>query len=331
MVLPDDCRQMNRLILFNSIQSAKQQPTNQRISVSIHSPTYLINIGISSNNLINSNNINSNIMTYTSRTSMIPVSNILMIGATGRMGVELIDAISTHTAANHSNDVNNVNIHAFCRSPQKLQPSTKDKCASVIKGDARSPSDLRHAIQQSKADLVLVAVGNGDDVSKSDIREANAKALVAALNSDNNDNNHDDDNNHDMSKVRVFVVSSNGAGPTKIKVGFGIGMMIQYHLRHVMKDHTRQENVFLTQMKDRVGFVRPTALTDGKPTGATKTFGDHDKPPTIQTDRSDLAKWVVAKTVLSAAPASGSDHGGRMVMDESAFGGRAFNITCVKK
>mmetsp|Transcript_21687 Transcript_21687/g.60363 ORF Transcript_21687/g.60363 Transcript_21687/m.60363 type:complete len:258 (-) Transcript_21687:1489-2262(-) len=233
------------------------------------------------------------------------ISSVLMIGATGRMGVQLINSMSKHEATNGAS----VEISAFCRAPDKLDAATRARCAHVYKGDARRASDLEYAIHDSNADLVLVAVGNGDDVSKSDIREANAKALVRALTS-----------NPAFEHVRVFVVSSNGAGPTKIKAGFGLGLILQYYLRHVMKDHTNQENVFLSGMKNRVGFVRPTALTDGKPTGHMKTFGDKDKPPSIQTDRADLADWVTANVVFGADSNK-----------VNAFGSNAFNVTCVKK
>ena len=85
-------------------------------------------------------------------------SNVLIIGASGRTGKYLVEALAKQRK-------DTVNIYAFCRQPTNLEMSTRQYCANVIQGNARNEKDLNNAIVQSKADFVVVAVGNGDDVN----------------------------------------------------------------------------------------------------------------------------------------------------------------------
>ena len=199
-------------------------------------------------------------------------TSILIIGATGRTGLECLRELASHKSS--------PSIHAFVRNKAKLSDSDRSMCETIIEGDARSASDIEKAIRSSKATDVVVSVGNGDSTKQSDIRGANAAALASVL------------EKKQYRNVRVMLVSSNGAGESIIKVGMGIGWMISHHLRHVLHDHTNQENA-LASIRQRLTVVRPTSLTDDAPTGKVVTFGDKEKPPTIKTDRADVAKWIV--------------------------------------
>lgn len=217
--------------------------------------------------------------------------SILLIGATGRSGHEILHQLLTNPAKPQ--------VHVFCRDPSKLAPEYQKRCASIFKGDARSSDDITRALAASNADLVIVAVGNGDNVGKSDIRTANAQAVATAMQQPG------------MEHVKAVVLSSTGAGPTKIIVGMGIGKLIEHHLRHVLKDHDGQESAFLDNgLADRVVLVRPTSLTDGKANGKIIEFGDTDKSPTIHIDRGDVAVYIAKETCRS-----------------SFAGGRTVNIT----
>jgi len=220
--------------------------------------------------------------------------SILIIGATGRTGLHCLRQLAEHSTR--------PSVHAFCRNADKLADEDKDLCASIVEGDARNSNDLRRALIATSANFVVVCVGGGDSVAKDDVREASARALVDVLRRSN------------FSHVQVLVVSSVGAGKSKITVGMGIGKLISFHLRHVLKDHTNQENTFASIMY-RTTIVRPSALTDNEPTGKLVTFQDTEKPPTIKTDRYDLATWVT-----------------REICDEDMpLGGRVVNITGVKQ
>jgi hypothetical protein len=121
--------------------------------------------------------------------------------------------------------------------------------------------DLELAFQITKADLVVVSIGNGENVKKSNIRTESAKALVQVL-----------VGQRVYRHVHVLVVSRIGAGSS--------GGLNDFHLRHVLEDHSGQEEVFLSYMKDRTLVVRPTALAENKSIGKVVTFDSTDKFPT---------------------------------------------------
>lgn len=221
--------------------------------------------------------------------------SILVIGASGRTGQECLRQLAQHPAKPA--------LHAFCRDASKMDPQDAKLCQSIVTGNARSEQDLYNALDTTNADTVIVSIGNGDDTSKTDIRTASARALVNVLTK-----------NPQFEHVRVLVVSSTGAASSDIIVGFGIGKLISFHLRHVLADHTGQEAAFQS-IQDRTVIVRPTALTDKKATGKLVEFGDKDKSPSIETDRSDLASFIVQE----------------ILGETRKFGGRAVNVTGVKK
>jgi len=215
---------------------------------------------------------------------MVSYSNnnksILIIGATGETGLEITRQLVEH----HSKPA----IHAMARDPSKLQ-SQKIELAGIVQGNARDASDIEHALEASQADWVIVCVGNGDSVAKNDIRTANAKATVSVL------------QKPAYQHVRAMVVSSTGAGSSKIIVGLGIGALISHHLRHVLADHTGQESAFAA-IPNRITIVRATALTSGQATGKLVTFGDTVKSPSIKTDRADLVAWMVNEICDGGTP-----------------------------
>lgn len=202
--------------------------------------------------------------------------SVLVIGSTGRTGINLIQQLHKLEPPTRPT------ISAFCRNPSRLNPETKALCDNVVVGDGRNADDLQSAIESTQADCVFVTIGNGASLSKDNtIRTENAKALVQVLCTP------------EFSHVHVMVVSSNGSGGSQIVVGFGIGTMITFGLRHALKDHDGQEEVILSALKDRTLIVRPTFLTDNQPTGNLATFGDHESPKSPKIDRSDLAHWIV--------------------------------------
>eukprot|EP00522_Entomoneis_paludosa_P006432 CAMPEP_0172452560 /NCGR_PEP_ID=MMETSP1065-20121228/10181_1 /TAXON_ID=265537 /ORGANISM="Amphiprora paludosa, Strain CCMP125" /LENGTH=245 /DNA_ID=CAMNT_0013204631 /DNA_START=87 /DNA_END=824 /DNA_ORIENTATION=+ len=206
-------------------------------------------------------------------------NSVLIIGVTGRTGLACLEKLASRPQSIGG-------IHALCRNASKLGDFHRGLLDSITEGDARNATDIQRALEQSQATVVLVCVGNGDDVSKSDIRTANAQALVQVLGKKNQESMPEN--------VRVIAVSSTGAGGSRIKVGMGIGKMIEHHLRHVLRDHNGQEEALQALPQGVVTIVRPTALGEGAPTmQALLEFGDLDKSPTIQTDRADLADWVV--------------------------------------
>lgn len=207
---------------------------------------------------------------------------VLVIGATGKTGLAVIHELSKHPS--------HPLIHAFCRDTSKL-PTTETKlCTSVVKGNARNEEDIQHALEQTKADWIVISIGTGLDASENDIRTVSAQVIANVL------------GKPDFQHVRVVVVSSIGAGDSRIIIGFGIGKLISYHLRHALADHTGQEKAFLEAIPERTTIVRATGLTNDQATGKVTTFQDQEKAPSNKTDRADLAAWIAAEVCENSAP-----------------------------
>jgi uncharacterized protein YbjT (DUF2867 family) len=211
----------------------------------------------------------------TATTNSTSQKSVLVIGASGGTGREIMKQLYTHPAQPR--------VHAFCRDPKKLNDLTT--VHSIVKGNARDANDLKRAMQETKANVVIISIGNGESTAKTDVRTASARALAHVL------------KQAEFRNVRIVVVSSQGAGNSEIKVGLGIGALISFHLRRVLADHTGQEETFTTapDLQNRTLIVRATALTDGQPAVKVVEFGDKVKSPSIKTDRSDLAHYVVGK------------------------------------
>ena len=210
--------------------------------------------------------------------------SVLIIGATGALGLQCLRHFAEEPSIS--------NLHVFCRSPSKLSSTDKSLCDSIITGDARNPLEVERAIMQSNADYVILATGNGMDLRKSDTREKTGQALAKAM------------NQPALQHVKAVIVSSHGAADTKIKVGMGIGLMISYHLRHVLKDHTLQEQAF-EGLASRTLIVRPTALSDNKGGKKLVEFDGNKKSPSINADRSDVAAWITTEISKNAASFEG--------------------------
>mmetsp|Transcript_48641 Transcript_48641/g.146640 ORF Transcript_48641/g.146640 Transcript_48641/m.146640 type:complete len:229 (-) Transcript_48641:67-753(-) len=221
--------------------------------------------------------------------------SILVIGASGRTGLELIYQLSEDPRKDKK-------VHAFCRSPSKIPIEYEKRCDSIIQGNARIPDDIELAINDTNANIVIISIGNGGSVAKSDIRTVSARALATVM------------DKPEYSHVRAIIVSSIGAGASKMKIGMGMGTVLSYYARHVLKDHTGQETAF-NPLRERTLIVRATGLTNNKAKGKIKHFGDKEKAPSICIDRVDLAKWVANEVDIM--------HG--------AVGGTVTNITGVKK
>ena len=202
--------------------------------------------------------------------------SILIIGATGSLGLQLLRHLTNTTEIQE--------VHVMARSPSKLDSSDRDLAASVEKGDARNAVDIEQALRSTQANYVLLATGNGHDVSKSDTREATGRALATTL------------KQQEFHHVQAIIMSSHGASETKVIVGFGIGKLLSYYLRHVFRDHTNQEAQFAdASLEKRTLVVRPTSLTDDKEIDnldAIVEFDGSKRGPSISVDRSDVAAWV---------------------------------------
>ena len=220
--------------------------------------------------------------------------SVLVLGATGPTGKNVVEQLAKSKM--------NPKIFALCRNPNNFDEKTKILCYGVIQGNARERKDLKLALDQSNADIVIVAIGNGKSLKKDDIRTASAEALVSVL------------RQPQYSHVHVLVVSTIGAGDSRIIAGRCMGLFLEYYIRHVLTDHNGQEAAFLNAMKDRTMIVRPTGLTENEATGKVVLFDGKKKCPTMKIDRKDLAEWLVSEAMFGNA---------------GSFGSKPIHITCM--
>jgi NAD(P)-dependent dehydrogenase (short-subunit alcohol dehydrogenase family) len=222
--------------------------------------------------------------------------SILVIGAEGRTGLQCVRHFAKHQTKPA--------VHAFCRDARKLDDKDMALCKMIVQGDARRPIDLERALAETHADVVVLSIGYGDSAKKSYIRTASANAMVQVLKMPQ------------FERIHTVVVSSVGAGNSRISpsIGVSLGKLISFHLRHVLADHTGQENAFYN-LRNRTTIVRATDLTENEATGKLASFQDREKPPSSKTDRADLAAWIVDEVCGGTKP----------------VGGRVVNITGVKE
>jgi len=193
-------------------------------------------------------------------------NSILIIGGSGRTGIACLRRLSIHKSKPE--------VHVFCQDGSKLSKEDKNISQSVIEGDAENENDLRNALKTSRAKTIIVCIGNGDSLAKTEIRSASACALVQVL------------RKRKFRDVRALVVSrTKNNNP------------LQTHkMRNILEDHIGQEDAFM-MISDRVTVVRPTMLKDKRPTGSIRVLSwENEKsiiPPSNQTPRADLASWIV--------------------------------------
>ena len=235
--------------------------------------------------------------------------SVLVVGANGRTGAKLVKKFANHATKPI--------VNAFVRDMSKLTLATRSLIGprNIFVGDECNAQDIEEALVQSKANVIVVAVGNGDSLSKTSIRTDTAKSIVSVLSQE------------PFEHVKVMVISSNGAGGSRINVGlFGAGKLLEMALRNVLKDHDGQEAAFRSSssgnMMDRTVIVRPTALVDNYPTGNIAQFGDLQEQPTMNTDRDDLADWIVEEIT--------GGFGGNIDDNLRLFGNKIATISSVK-
>lgn len=217
--------------------------------------------------------------------------NILLFGATGRTGIQILRAKARHAQGA------DISLHAFVRDASKLSETDRAACTSVQRGDACVADDVSRAIDDTGCNVIMVTIGS-PHLSKAanDVRERTAHAITEAV-------------GDRQGEIRVMLLSAVGAGESTIKMGFGLGMLVHFYLRHAMKDQTEQEGVFkkayAEDNRKNLLIIRPPELVDDKPTGDVVTM-EHDNMKKFKIDRQDLAEWMLDACI------DGSDFGKEM-------------------
>jgi NAD(P)H-binding len=162
--------------------------------------------------------------------SNINFQAVLVLGATGRTGKEVIHELANHPSC--------PDIHAFCHDATKLSDAEYDCCSSVIEGSARHAIDIEEALLNTNSNWVVLCVGNGDDLSPNNIRTFASQNLVRILQKPR------------FQHVHVLAVSM-----TRSYRCIGTRNRIKYHC--VLEDHKGQE-IALHELGKRTIIARST-------------------------------------------------------------------------
>jgi hypothetical protein len=207
--------------------------------------------------------------------------SILVIGADGPTGIELIRHLSEHPSKPL--------IHAFCDDASSIlsDKSLVKHVSTVLEGSARHAIDINEALQETQADWIVYCEGpsstnsaNGGERRRSNFRSVTTKNIAHVLSMSQ------------FSHVRALVVSGIGASRSDIRLGLR-GMFYQFRLRPILADHARQEKA-LKPIMNRSTIVRTTELTDHcNSSSRILELTNQDTVPTFRTLRSDLAACIV--------------------------------------
>ena len=128
------------------------------------------------------------IMIDSIQTNEYPSSSVLIVGAAGRTGIECIRSLRQHPSY--------PTIHAFCEDASKIGLSDWNLCTSVVEGSARHAVDIEAALQETKANWIILCVGSGDSTHPTNVRSFTAANVARVL------------QKSEFQHVRVVTVSS---------------------------------------------------------------------------------------------------------------------------
>ncbi len=192
--------------------------------------------------------------------------NILIIGATGGTGRELVQQALT---GGHC-------VTAFVRTPEKM--NCHHDRLTIAKGNVLDYNSVEQAVQGQ--DAVLSALGHNQWFIPTDILSKGTSNIVEAMSK--------------LGVKRFVCETSLGIGDTWGKLGlyytlFVIPVIVSFYFR----DKERQEQIIRKSNLDWV-IVRPGRLTNGKTRG-TYRHGDNIGSwfRTVSVSRSDVADFML--------------------------------------
>ena len=226
---------------------------------------------------------------------------ILVLGASGRTGSLIIQYLVQHSSQ--------PSIYGFCRDTSKINPTTKQCCVATIQGDARQASAVERALVQSRANVVVVCVGNGENTNSTNLRKESAHALVDALT-----------NNPTLEHVHVVVVSRSDNSH-----GF-YGRMAEYKLRHVLKDHADQKAVFQnSNVWDRTMIVQPCMIftSDVTPERSATTM-DSKEAAKPKKNKLKIKRGSLCVPIIGGRSSTSTESDAMNCYNPSGCGGKSF-------
>ena len=189
--------------------------------------------------------------------------NITIFGATGSVGIHLVDQALASGAT----------VTAVVRNPSKI--TRNDERLKVVAADVLA-NDARLSEAVAGADAVMVALGDG---ISGRVRAVGTRNIIAAMN--------------DQAVRRLVCQSTLGAGDSFDNLNWLWRFIFRVPLRKVMADHQRQER-FVRESDLDWTIIRPAAFTDGEQTGKYRHgFDRRVRDLTLKISRADVADFMV--------------------------------------
>lgn len=192
------------------------------------------------------------------------INKVLLIGATGATGQELLPRLLTAGYI----------VTALARRPEAV--TTKHAHLTVVGGDLRAPAVVDHAVLGQ--DAVICAFGPRT-LKKDDIQEVLMRNLVSAMTKNG--------------VKRLVNLSAWGADDTVRPHGLLQVILQKGLLRNIFADKARGEKLLFASDIDYVN-VCPGRLLNKPAQGGVKASAD-GKGIKAKLTRADLAEWMVAQ------------------------------------
>jgi uncharacterized protein YbjT (DUF2867 family) len=188
--------------------------------------------------------------------------NILVIGATGGTGQELVKQLVEQGHA----------VTAFARTTSKV--NTYDGKVKVVQGDAHDQVALAKALINQ--DAVLSALGPRS-IKKDDLQEVYARNLVSAM--------------QIAGVSRLIELSAMGAGDSLQQAGFPVIVIRKTILKNMFDDKERGEQYILDSQLNYT-LVRPGRLVNKPAKGGVKASLS-GKDVSMAVHRADVASFMI--------------------------------------
>ncbi len=193
--------------------------------------------------------------------------NIIIFGATGRTGKELLNQ---SLEQGHK-------VTAYARNPENI--SLNHPQLSVIQGDVLNLSEVEQAI--SGIDAVICALGMPNILDRSQLRSKGTRHIIAAMKKEGVE--------------RLICLSGLGAGDSRqLLPAHYRYLIVPLFMRSLLKDHDEQERMI---MKSGLNWsiARPGNLTDKERTGKyLHGLSIEGLPASLKTSRADTADFMLS-------------------------------------
>lgn len=207
------------------------------------------------------------------------MKKIIVFGSTGKTGLEIVKNLLSE---GHE-------VTAFVRDPSRLEINSEN--LKITTGDIFDREAVSGAVQNQ--DAVVVALGTGQSLGKSEIRSAGTANVIKAM----------------MNKgiKRLLVISAMGVGESWNDLSLINRLFFATLLKNSRRDHEAQEQHIKATRLDWT-IIRPSGLTDDPVTGIYG-FGS-----SIRSGNSRIARADVAHLL-------------HRILDDSSYFRKAITIT----